>query len=120
MSAFSDRLRATATSLCKKYGEAVELKKITPGEYDPATGETPSIEHVIKTFASQSSKLNETFSLDGTNTNLAGFNSEDYIIPWPGEKIDATWLFNDNNITNVSSTSATGDIIIYVISVGSK
>ena len=120
MSAFSDRLRATSLSLCKQYGEAVELKKVTPGEYDPITGETSSTEQVIKTFASQTSKMNESFSLDGTNTNLSGFDTEDYIIPWPGEVIDTTWMFNDANITHVNSTSANGDVIIYTISVGSK
>lgn len=39
MSAFYDRLAATALRLITQYGQTGVLKEVTPGEYDPVTGQ---------------------------------------------------------------------------------
>ncbi|WP_223464858.1 hypothetical protein [Pseudomonas sp. GL-RE-26] len=40
MSAFYDRMAATALRLISQYGMAVTLRTVTPGGYDPELGET--------------------------------------------------------------------------------
>lgn len=40
MSAFYDRMSATALRLIEKYGLPVILRTVTPGGYDPESGET--------------------------------------------------------------------------------
>ncbi|UHC82262.1 hypothetical protein LS633_28415 [Pseudomonas sp. NIBR-H-19] len=38
MSAFYDRMAATALRLIERFGLAATLSEVTPGEYDPVTG----------------------------------------------------------------------------------
>ena len=40
MSAFYDRMAATALRLISLYGQTMTLREVTPGTYDPSTGET--------------------------------------------------------------------------------
>lgn len=40
MSAFYDRMSATALSLIARFGQPVTLRDTVPGEYDPITGST--------------------------------------------------------------------------------
>jgi hypothetical protein len=40
MTAFYERMAETALRLIRQYGQAVTLREITPGSYDPSTGET--------------------------------------------------------------------------------
>ena len=40
MSAFYDRMAATALRLITQYGLTITLRTVTPGGYDPETGET--------------------------------------------------------------------------------
>lgn len=40
MSAFYDRMAATALRLITQYGLTITLRTVTPGVYDPETGET--------------------------------------------------------------------------------
>ena len=40
MSAFYDRMANTALRLISQYGQTMTLREVTPGTYDPGTGET--------------------------------------------------------------------------------
>lgn len=40
MSAFYDRMSATALNLIARFGQTITLRDTVPGEYDPVTGET--------------------------------------------------------------------------------
>lgn len=40
MSAFYDRMASTALRLIERFGSQQTLRDVTPGEYDPVTGET--------------------------------------------------------------------------------
>ncbi|WP_040263675.1 hypothetical protein [Pseudomonas massiliensis] len=40
MSAFYDRMADTALRLISQYGQTMTLREVTPGTYDPSTGET--------------------------------------------------------------------------------
>jgi hypothetical protein len=121
MGAFSQRLRKTALRLCKQYGEPCVLSKLTPGVYDPDTGETPNTVVTHNTFSVPTNKFNLVFPNNGENTNLAGFETESLIIPYfNDDSFDETWLYNGDNITNITKTSAQDEIIIYEITVGEK
>lgn len=45
MSAFYDRMSATALNLIARFGQTITLRDTVPGEYDPVTGgSTPDVE----------------------------------------------------------------------------
>lgn len=45
MSAFYDRMSATALNLIERFGQTITLRDTVPGEYDPVTGgSTPDVE----------------------------------------------------------------------------
>lgn len=49
MSAFYDRMQATALRLIAKFGQQVTLTDVVPGVYDPATGETSAGSTTVQT-----------------------------------------------------------------------
>ena len=120
MGAFSTSMRSVATKLVTDLGNPCTLTKTTLGQYNPQTGETGKSDEKIATFSAQVKEVSESFGQTGINTNLSGFSDNKVIVPWIGEEIDETWLYNDNNILSVSPTTTQGDIIIYTITIGEK
>ena len=120
MGAFSQSMRQVAQKLTRELGNSCILSKITPGTYDPSTGKTGEVRIDVPTFSAQSSKSNEIFGLTGENTNLNAFDTESLVLPWIGQEIDATWLYNGHNIVAVTPVMSQNDIIIYMIRVGEK
>ena len=117
---FSSDMRKVAKDLCQKLGNKCTLTKVVASGYDPMTGKTGSTNTDISLYSAPISKAGILFSMTGDNTNLSGFNDERVIVPWFGQKIDATWLYNGHNITNVSSIESQNDIIVFTISIGEK
>lgn len=116
-------MRKVAKDLCKELGNSSVLTKVVqvPTDYDPATGKstaTSTTDYDI--YTAQNSKMSGMFPLDGQNTNLEGFKEGGYIIPWFGQMIDTTWLFDGQNITSVSEIKSQNDIIVFTIGVGEK
>ena len=120
MGAFSSNMRNVAIALCTKLGNQCTLTKKVRGAYDPTTGLTTSNDTVINTYSAPASEMSVAFGRDGQNTNLAGFDSNRIVVPWIGQEIDETWLYNDQNILSVAPIRSQDDIIIYTISVGEK
>jgi len=118
MGQFSNEMRKTATDLCKELGNKATLTKVTPAAYNPSTGNTPDTTTDYPVYTGQSSHFAGMFPNDGTNTNLTAFHSGGYIVPWFGQEIDTTWLYNGGNIKEVSDLRSQGDIIAYNITVG--
>ena len=122
MSAFSDDMRATVLELCEELGNSCTLFKNTAGTgYDPTTGQTAhgTVES-YPTFSAQYNKFAISFGGDGQNTNLAGLYSDKVIVPWIGQEIDTTWLYDASNITDVSFIESDNDIIYYTLTIGEK
>ena len=120
MGAFSTTMRGVATDLMTSLGNPCTLTKVTKGVYSPITGQTEDTQVVIGTFSAPVKKVSQIFGQTGINTNLTGFDDNKVIIPWIGQEIDSTWLYNDNNILSVEETESQGEIIIYTIAVGEK
>jgi hypothetical protein len=98
-------------------GNPCTLTKVTKGTYDVTTGTTPNTETVFNTYSASVKDSSQYFGAGGINTNLEGLSKGRVIVPWIGEPIDTTWLYNGQNITIVQPTEAQGDIIIYTIDV---
>ena len=120
MGVFSSQMRKVANDLCKEFGNACVLSKVTTGVYDPSTGKSSTTQTDYNTYSAQNKRLSQQFGFDGINTNLSGFNNEEILVPWFGQEIDTTWLYNGQNIVSVSDLKAQNDIIVYNISVGVK
>ena len=120
MGAFSDTLRVTATNLITEYGNPCTISKVTKGEYVPEVGRASETIEEFSTYSVQYKSSNEIFGQMGINTNLAGFGNDSFVIPWFGEEIDETWLYNEKNIVSIEPTEAQGDVIIYTIRIGDK
>ncbi len=117
---FATDMLSVAVNLCTELGNSCVLTKNVAGAYDPATGETPQTATTINTFSAPVKKMSDIFPLNGSNTNLSGFDDNKVIIPYPGEEIDSTWLYNGNNVISVEPIMTQNQIIIYTISVGEK
>ena len=115
MGAFSNDMRRMAKSLIKELGNACVLTKVTPGQYDPATGKTAEVRQDISTFSAQSNAFNRTWGSDGQNTNLAGFDDETVTVAWFGQVIDETWLYDGAAISEVRPVMTQDDIVIFNI-----
>ncbi len=115
MGQFSNDMRTMAKALIKELGNSCVLTKITPGQYDPATGKTAEVKQDIPTFSAQASAFNRTWSADGQNTNLAGFDDETVTVAWFGQVIDETWMYNGTAISEVRPVMTQNDIIIFNI-----
>jgi hypothetical protein len=120
MAQFSNAMRQVAVDLMKQLGNPCVLTKVTYGDYDPLTGTTSESKIEIPTFSAPIKKVSVLFSQNGEGTNLNAFDSDRVSIPWVGQPVDTTWLFNGFNITAIEPISAQGDIIIYNISVGEQ
>jgi len=120
MGAFSSGMRRTAQQLMTKLGNSCVLTKVDRGAYDPATGKTSETRTDYPTYSAQTAKTNVVFGLTGENTNLDAFDDESVVVPWIGEEINPTWLYNGQNITEVHPVMSQDEIIIYILSIGEK
>lgn len=120
MGDFSTAMRGVAVTLTTQLGNPCVLTKITKGEYQPTLGKSPQVKENIDTFSAPAKQMSEQFGQAGINTNLSGFYDNKVIVPWIGQEIDATWLYNGNNILSVSPVETQGEIVIYTIEVGEK
>lgn len=120
MGTFSTSMRTVALNLLTQLGNPCTLTKTTLGQYNPQTGATGRSDEEIKTFSAPEKVVSENFGEVGINTNLVGFSDNKVVIPWIGQEIDETWLYNGNNITSISPTETQGDVVIYTITVGEK
>ncbi len=118
--AFADDMRTVATNLLRELGSSCVLQRITPGEYDPVTGETPDTVEDFSTYSGPVKLVSEVFGQDGINTGLDAFESNKVIVPWIGYEIDTTWRYNGFNIVFVATTETQNKPIIYTITVGEK
>ena len=118
--AFADDMRNVATMLLRELGSSCVLQRVTPGEYNPLTGETLDVVDDFSTYSGPVSLYNETFGLYGINTNLDAFDTNKVIIPWFGYEVDATWLYNGQNITRIDTVATQNKSIIFTITVGEK
>lgn len=120
MGDFSNAMRDVAYTLTSSLGNPCVLTKVTKGEYIPSLGKSPVVEETFNTFSAPVKKVSQDFGQMGINTNLAGFDDNKVIVPWIGEEIDATWLYDGFNIISVAPIRTQGDIVIYTIEVGEK
>jgi len=120
MGKFSNDMRKMATDLIKELGNRGTLTEVTRGSYDSLTGKTAETTKDYPTHSAQASRVNLGFGGDGQNTNLAGFNSERVMVAWFGKIVDATWLYDGQNITDVSEIKTQDDIIVFTFTVGEK
>ncbi len=120
MGSFSNSMRQVAVGLMTELGNSCVLTQVTPGDYDPTTGKTAETVVEYNTYCAPVKQMGVVFGDNGINTNLSGFDQNSVSIPWLGVVVDATWLFNGQNITKVEPVSAQDDIIIYNLSVGEK
>ncbi len=118
MGTFSDSMRQVATDLVTKLGNPCTLTQIRKGAYIPDLGETPVIKKPYTTYSAPVKKVSQDFGQMGINTNLVGFDDNKVIVPWIGQEIDATWLYNGYNILSVAPVETQGDIVIYTITIG--
>ena len=120
--AFADDMRKVANDLCKQFGNACVLKKPADGVYDPDIGETvPSgNDIVVNTYSAQDKRITQQFGQNGNNTNLSGFGTGEYIVPWFGYELDTTWLYNDQNIVVIDDIKTQDKVVAYNIVVGEK
>lgn len=117
MGTFSDGMRTVATNLTAKLGNPCTMTKVTVGEYITSIGESPKELDYFATFSAPVKKITMDFGQMGTNTNLSGFDDNKVIIPWFGEEVDTTWLYNGHNITTVAPTDTQGDVVIYTLTI---
>lgn len=117
MGTFSPRMRTTAEELITEFGSACVLTKVEKGQYVASLGRAPEVTTDYDTFSAPAKIMSHQFGLEGPNTNLSGFDTEDVTIPWFGQVIDKTWLYNNSNIVSVKATEAQGDVIIYTLSI---
>lgn len=118
MGAFSDSMRTVATDLITQLGNPCTLTKVVKGDYVVSVGDAPEEKTDYSTYSAPVKKISYDFGQMGINTNLTGFNDNKVIVPWIGQEIDSTWLYNGNNILTVEETRTQGDIVIYTITVG--
>jgi len=120
MGQFSRDMRKTATDLIKQFGSRCVLTKVSKnGEYDPNTGNTVKTTKDFPMYGSVNSEVNRHFA-PLQNTNLLAFTDKNVMIAWFGEEVDATWLYNGQNIILVQPIETQDDIVAYTITVGEK
>jgi len=120
MGAFSNAMRDTATSLVTQLGNPCTLTKVTKGEYVVTAGKSPLEKEDFNTYSAPVKKVSQDFGQMGINTNLTGFDDNKVIVPWIGQEIDSTWLYDGHNILTVSPVKTQGDIVIYTITIGER
>ena len=120
MGQFSQEMRQLAKDLCRELGNKSVLTKVTAGDYDPATGKTTQVKKDTIVYTAQNNRISAFLPMDGQNTNLQGFSESGQLVPWFGEEIDTTWLFDGNNISGVGDIKSQNEVIAYIISVGEK
>ena len=118
--AFSDDMRIVATDLMTSLGNPCTLTKVTKGEYNPQIGKQPESKKDFATYSAPVKKISSQFGQIGINTNLGGIDDNKVIVPWIGQEIDKSWLYNGNNIISVEATETQGVVIIYTITIGEK
>jgi hypothetical protein len=120
MGAFSDEMRAVATELIKEFGSDCVLTKVSKnGVYDPITGTTANTSVDFATYCAPTNKINIDFG-DGRNANLLAFSNTSVTVAWFGEMVDATWLFNGQNIKTVTPVETQNDVVIFNLIIGEK
>ena len=117
MGAFSDNMRGVATTLMTNLGNPCVLTRVTKGDYVVSAGQAPLEKEDFDTYSAPVKKVTMDFGQGGINTNLDGFNDNKVIIPWFGQEIDKSWLYNGNNITSVAPTETQGDVVIYTLTI---
>lgn len=120
MGTFSNAMREVAYTLTSELGNPCVLTKVEKGEYVPSIGKSPENKTDFATFSAPVKQVSDSFGQMGINTNLSGFDDNKVIVPWIGEEIDPTWLYNGNNILNVAPVETQGDVVIYTIEIGEK
>lgn len=91
MTALDTKLRATATGLLVKYGKSVTLTAVTPGAYNPATGQstTSTSDTTAQAFIETYGK-GEIFSSGGLvvmGDKKLTFAAADVTKPEPGDTV---------------------------------
>lgn len=122
MSSFSQDMRQVVKELTEELGNKCLMFKPSPASsYDPMTGgQTNDTWTQFATTSVQYDKFSIPWGSDGANTNLSGIQGEKVIIPWFGEKVDTTWRYNYNNITDVSYIESDNEILYFILGVGEK
>ena len=120
MGAFSKEMRQVAVDLMKDLGSSCVLTKVTKGEYDTTLGEAPETKQDFPTYSAPIKKMSVVFPDNGSGTNLDAFDSNRITVPWIGQEIDTTWLYNGFNIVSAEPVETQNDIVIYNILVGEK
>lgn len=120
MGVFSTQMRQVAVDLTASLGNPCVLTKVTKGQYNTSLGKSPQSLEDFPTFSAPVKQVSQDFGGAGINTNMSGFDDNKVIVPWIGQEIDKTWLYNGQNIVSVAPTDSQGDIIIYTIEVGEK
>lgn len=120
MSAFYDRMAATALRLIAQYGQTAALTEITPGEYDPVTGN--------ETGGANLTQTGQLILLEYTSAEAGIINASGSLVQQGDKKIMlaakgltwpptlATTILADGltwTIVNVKSTNPAGTPLVY-------
>ena len=120
MSAFYDRMAATALRLIAQYGQAATLTEIIPGEYDPVTGNETGGVNLTQT--------GQLILLEYTSAEAGIINASGSLVQQGDKKImlaakglawpprNTTTVLADGlnwTIVNVKSTNPAGTPLVY-------
>ena len=120
MSAFYDRMAATALRLIERFGLTATLSEVTPGEYDPVTG--------VETGGATLTQTGQLILLDYTVQEAGIINAAGSLVQQGDKKIMlaakgltwpptlATTILADGltwTIVNVKSTNPAGTPLVY-------
>ncbi|UHC82312.1 hypothetical protein LS633_00260 [Pseudomonas sp. NIBR-H-19] len=120
MSAFYDRMAATALRLIERFGLAATLSEVTPGEYDPVTG--------VETGGATLTQTGQLILLDYTAQEAGIINAAGSLVRQGDKKIMlaakglewppsmTTTVLADGltwTVVNVKSTNPAGTPLVY-------
>ncbi|MFI8643884.1 hypothetical protein ACIGJK_03645 [Pseudomonas iridis] len=120
MSAFYDRMAATALRLIERFGLTATLSEVTPGEYDPVTG--------VETGGATLTQTGQLILLDYTTQEAGIINAAGSLVQQGDKKIMlaakglewpptmTTTVLADGltwTIVNIKSTNPAGTPLVY-------
>lgn len=120
MSAFYDRMAATALRMIERFGLAATLSEVTPGEYDPVTG--------VETGGTTLTQTGQLILLEYTSAEAGIINASGSLVQQGDKKImlaakglawpptTTTTILADGltwTIVNVKSTNPAGTPLVY-------
>ncbi|MGO3563729.1 hypothetical protein SAMN04490192_3406 [Pseudomonas lundensis] len=120
MSAFYDRMAATALRLIERFGLTATLSEVTPGEYDPVTG--------VETGGATLTQTGQLILLEYTSAEAGIINASGSLVQQGDKKIMlaakglawpptlTTTILADGQtwtIVNVKSTNPAGTPLVY-------